>query len=250
VTARLEVVEQEKAALSDAHDALLVEVAEATSTVNEARAASQRLEREVTELRKELKNAHEQVATAAATTGAAQQASDKQRVRGSGGGSWRQDILDAARDQGAPDVFSTPPTLARSSHVGPLAGAGRPDVDVPGDDDFDREIARLARHQASRGADTTALKQELAALKEAMRRQSAESDRALTRLSRELEARKVDARRIESLDYVRNVVVQFIMSQTDEIRQKMIPAIVAVLEIGPKEREAIQRVNPKCPPLH
>ena len=214
------------ASVSAERDMLHIESSEARVAAEEASSACAKHERDAADLRKQLRDS---------VGSAGKAASPPSRSPTTSGSSWHQDIVAGvreARDHAAAD----------ESHFGDAGG-----------DDFDRDIARLARERsAAARASQDASKAEVEQLREAMKavqKQAAAKDASLTRLSRELEQRKVDERKIESVNYAKNVVVQFVSAPSDEVRVRMLPALSAVLEFDSSDKAAVQKAFPRMTSL-
>uniref|UniRef100_A0A7S1PMS9 GRIP domain-containing protein n=1 Tax=Neobodo designis TaxID=312471 RepID=A0A7S1PMS9_NEODS len=217
----MDAAREEASALQKECDAAHIEASESRVAADQAEAASAKAEREAADLRKELREALSQQARSPAA---------QQPPASASASSWQQDIVAGVMDQ-------------RGS-----GGSHHPPGDAAGED-FDRDIARLARQSAaSQRSAQDSLKLEVESLREALKqqqKQAAAKDASLTRLSRELEQRKADERKVEAANYAKNVIVQFVSAPSDDVRAKMLPALSAVLEFDANDKATVQRAFPR-----
>ncbi|CBZ24462.1 conserved hypothetical protein [Leishmania mexicana MHOM/GT/2001/U1103] len=107
----------------------------------------------------------------------------------------------------------------------------------------------------SRGLPDGSLKLSKAAAEQLMKenaelkRENAHNNAVIAQYIRELEGYKANERVQLSIEYLRNIVQQYLCAAED-LRPKMIPAICTVLEFSSKQKEDVQTANPRCPRFH
>eukprot|EP00743_Colponemidia_sp_Colp-15_P013980 GILK01016432.1.p1 GENE.GILK01016432.1~~GILK01016432.1.p1 ORF type:complete len:613 (-),score=110.23 GILK01016432.1:105-1844(-) len=100
-------------------------------------------------------------------------------------------------------------------------------------DGSSQEVADLRRL-------VTKLRKECAEL----RAENEHNRRTLTEQTAQLETLLANERRNVGIEYVKNVIFQFLVAGSEDARVLMVPALVTVLEFNEKERLAIQKVMP------
>jgi chromosome segregation ATPase len=115
---------------------------------------------------------------------------------------------------------------------------------------FETDMMSLAAQQSSRDVEIRRLQQRIALLEKQSKQYAAECEhngKTIVQLTKELEAHKVDARRVQGVEYAKNIVLQFLCTPNEERRMLMVPAIATVLEFSSKEKQDVLHALPKCP---
>ncbi|RNF04350.1 putative MYH7B protein, partial [Trypanosoma conorhini] len=118
---------------------------------------------------------------------------------------------------------------------------------------FEKDMLSLANQQSQRDNEIRRLRVQLQALEKMnaeLQRQCEHNNAVVAQYTQDIEVLKAKERVQQSVEYVRNVILQFLCCSSEEIRQQMIPAIATVLEFSPKEKLEVQRANPACPRFH
>ncbi|CBH17695.1 hypothetical protein, conserved [Trypanosoma brucei gambiense DAL972] len=123
---------------------------------------------------------------------------------------------------------------------------------VPSDGVFERGMLSLAAQQSQRDNEIRQLQANVQALERenaVLRRECDHNNSVVAQFTKEMEVLKTKERVQLSVEYVRNVVLQYLCCSCEEMRMKMVPAIATVLEFTAKEKRDVQSANPQCPPL-
>ncbi|KAH8609453.1 GRIP domain [Trypanosoma vivax] len=107
-----------------------------------------------------------------------------------------------------------------------------------------------SRQQAMTESDVRQLRVKLDALERdnmQLKRECEQNCATIAQYNREMELLRAKERVQLSVEYVRNVILQYLCCSREEVRTKMIPAIAAVLDFTPKEKMDVQSANPTCP---
>ncbi|KAK7200714.1 GRIP domain containing protein [Novymonas esmeraldas] len=131
---------------------------------------------------------------------------------------------------GAAPPLSRLPSAAVAERVGPVLGGGRGSLDG------------ALKPQRTRA-------EQLMKENDDLKKENAHNNAVLAQYIRELEGYKANERVQVSIEYLRNIVQQFLCA-AEELRPKMIPAICTVLEFNNKQKTEVQTANPRCPRFH
>ncbi|RNE96796.1 putative MYH7B protein, partial [Trypanosoma rangeli] len=118
---------------------------------------------------------------------------------------------------------------------------------------FERDMLLLANQQSQRDNEIRQLRVQLQALEKEnadLQRECDHNNSMVAQYTKDIEVLKAKERVKQSVEYVRNVILQFLCCSSEEIRLQMVPAIATVLEFSPKEKLDVQRANPACPRFH
>ncbi|CAJ1018741.1 GRIP domain containing protein, putative, partial [Leishmania shawi] len=107
--------------------------------------------------------------------------------------------------------------------------------------------ARSAKYEFLKPGKTGA--DELIKENDKLRQENAHNNAVIAQYIQELEGYKANQRVQVSIEYLRNIVQQYLCAAED-LRPKMIPAICTVLEFNNRQKEDVQLANPRCPRFH
>ncbi|KPA76890.1 hypothetical protein ABB37_07282 [Leptomonas pyrrhocoris] len=116
----------------------------------------------------------------------------------------------------------------------------------------DRDVASFVSSQGSQDGLVRSNKsklEQLAKQNEELKRENAHNNSVIAQYIRELEGYKANERIQIGIEYLRNIVHQYLCA-ADDLRPKMIPAICTVLEFNNKQKSDVLAANPRCPRFH
>nr|CCC95338.1 unnamed protein product [Trypanosoma congolense IL3000] len=135
-----------------------------------------------------------------------------------------------------------------SSHPG-----GTGEGYVTGGDAFERDMLSLAAQQSQRDTEIRQMRTHIDKLEKenaVLKRECEHNNSVIAQYTKDMEVFKAKERVQLSIEYVRNVVLQYLCCSSEEMRFKMIPAIATVLEFSAKEKMNVRSANPACPKFH
>ncbi|ORC88617.1 putative MYH7B protein, partial [Trypanosoma theileri] len=118
---------------------------------------------------------------------------------------------------------------------------------------FEKDMLSLATQQSQRDNEIRQLRAQLQTLEKEnaeLKRECDHNNSVLAQYTKDIEVLKAKERVQLSIEYVRNVILQFLCCPNETVRLQMVPAIATVLEFTPKEKMEVQSANPACPRFH
>ncbi|KEG12262.1 putative MYH7B protein [Trypanosoma grayi] len=118
---------------------------------------------------------------------------------------------------------------------------------------FEKDMLSLATQQSQRDNEMRHLRAQLLAMEKEnveMKRECEHNNSVIAQYTKDIELLKAKERVQLSVEYVRNVILQFLCCSNEEVRMQMVPAIATVLEFTAKEKMDVQSANPACPRFH
>ncbi|CCW60462.1 unnamed protein product [Phytomonas sp. EM1] len=117
---------------------------------------------------------------------------------------------------------------------------------------FEKDMLSLAATQSQRDNEIKFMRMKIAELEKEntdLKKSCEHNNKVIVEYTKEIEVMKSNQRVQVSIEYVKNIIYQFLCANED-LRMRLIPAIGTVLEFNAKEKQDILVANPKCPKFH
>ena len=115
---------------------------------------------------------------------------------------------------------------------------------------FEKDMMSLAAQQSTREQELRLMRQQVRELERRNADLASENEhnsKVLVQLTQQLEHLKSNERRSLCVEYIKNIVLQFLCTGNEDARLRMVPAIATALEFNSKEKNDVQKALPRCP---